>query len=144
MLLQKPEFSSKEIEDATDMPQTTSIKLFGRTVSMVGNQKSLKIDDDGKPITVKSDEVDDVENEKLGQSGESKQVDTQLSLGVVSGNWPITPDADGANVTSIEPPKENLCFSESAPDAFFPQWSLSQGLPPLFHGNNKRMSISFS
>ncbi|KAG5007464.1 hypothetical protein AAZX31_09G151600 [Glycine max] len=128
----KPEFSSKEIEDATDMPQTTSIKLFGRTVSMVGNQKSLKIDDDGKPITVKSDEVDDVENEKLGQSGESKQVDTQLSLGVVSGNWPITPDADGANVTSIEPPKENLCFSESAPDAFFPQWSLSQGLPPFY------------
>ncbi|KAG4380676.1 hypothetical protein GLYMA_16G217700v4 [Glycine max] len=131
----KPEFSSKDtfIEDAANMPQTTSIKLFGRTVSMVGNQKSLNIDDDdGKPITVKSDEVDDVENEKLGQSGESKQVDTQLSLGVVSGNWIITPDADGANTTSIEPPKENLCFSECAPDASFPQWSLYQGLPPFY------------
>ncbi|RDY07376.1 Protein REVEILLE 7, partial [Mucuna pruriens] len=132
----KSEFSSKEtecfIEDAVaNMPQTTSIKLFGRTVSMVGNQKSLNIDDEnGKPVTVKSDEVCDVENEKLGQSGESKQVDTQLSL--VSGNWSIAPDADGANVTSIEPPKENLCFSECAPDASLPCWSLYQGLP-AFH-----------
>ncbi|KAK7380126.1 hypothetical protein VNO78_32554 [Psophocarpus tetragonolobus] len=131
----KPEFSSKETEcfeeDAANMPQTTSIKLFGRTVSMVDNQKTLNIDDGGKPITVKSDEVDDVENEKVDQSVESKQVDTQLSLGLLNGNWHITHDADGANVTNIDPPKENLFFSECAPDASFPQWSLYQGVPAL-------------
>ncbi|TKY44895.1 REVEILLE 7 [Spatholobus suberectus] len=134
----KSDFISKDtecfIEDAATMPQTTSIKLFGRTVSMAGNQKSPNIDDEnGKPITVKSDEVDDVENEKLGQSGESKQLDTQLSLGLVSGNWPITPDAEAANVTSIEPPEENLCFSECELDASsLPCWSLYQGLPAFY------------
>ncbi|XP_029128196.1 protein REVEILLE 7 isoform X2 [Cajanus cajan] len=134
----KSEFSSKDtecfIEDAANMPQTTSIKLFGRTVSTIGNQKSMNLNDEnGKPITVKSDELDDVENEKPDQSGESKQVDTQLSLGF-NGNWPLTPDADGANVTSIEPPKENLCFSECAPDASssLPCWTLYQGLPAFY------------
>ncbi|QCD92404.1 protein REVEILLE 7-like isoform X2 [Vigna unguiculata] len=126
----KPEFSTKEteyvIEDSTNMPQTTSIKLFGRTVSMVDNHKLQNIDDNGKAITVKSDEVDDVGNEKPGQSTE--QVDTQLSLGLVGGNWAITPDSDGADY-SQEPPKENVCLSECVPDASFPQWSLYQGLP---------------
>ncbi|KAL2334324.1 hypothetical protein Fmac_015537 [Flemingia macrophylla] len=135
----KSEFTSKDserfTEDAAKMPQTTSIKLFGRTVSMIDKQKSLNIIDDenGKPITVKSDELDDVENEKLGQTGESKQVDTQLSLGLVSGNWPMTPDADGANVTGIEPPMENLCFGECARDASSSlQCSLYQGLPDFY------------
>jgi len=130
VLLQKPEVSSKEteygIEDSTNMPQTTSIKLFGRTVSMVDNQKLQNIDDNGKAITVKSDEVDDMENEKPGQSTE--QVDTQLSLGLVGGNWPITPDSEGADRREDQP-KENMCLSECAPDASsFPQWCLYQGL----------------
>ncbi|XP_027359564.1 protein REVEILLE 7-like isoform X2 [Abrus precatorius] len=133
----KSEFSSKESEcckDATaNMPHITSIKLFGRTVSMVGNQKPLNIDDEnGEPI--KSDEVDDVENEKLGQSAESEQVETKLSLGSCGGDWHITADADGANLTNIEPPKENLCLSECALDASFPRWSLYQGLPAFYLG----------
>ncbi|CAJ1952247.1 unnamed protein product [Sphenostylis stenocarpa] len=126
----KPEFSFKEAEcvteDSANMAQTTSIKLFGRTVSMVDNQKSQNVYNVGKAITVKSDEVNDIENEKPGQSTE--HVDTQLSLGLVSGNWPMTPDADGAD-HSKEPPKEDMWLSECAPDPSFPEWSLYQGLP---------------
>ncbi|XP_061347989.1 protein REVEILLE 7-like [Gastrolobium bilobum] len=133
----KSEFSSKQTEcfkeDAANMPHINSIKLFGRTVSMVGNQKSLKIDDENiKPKTMKSDEVDVVENEKLGQAGASEKLETQLSLGMCSDNWHITPD--GAKMTSREHPKENMCFSECATEASQPWWSLYQGLPAFYLG----------
>ncbi|KAK7270687.1 hypothetical protein RJT34_26021 [Clitoria ternatea] len=130
----KSEFSSKETEcvkDAANMTNTTSIKLFGRTVLMVGDQKSLNIDyENVKPITVKSAEMDDAENEKLVQTGESEQVDTQLSLGMCNGNWHIKLGADVINVTSIEPPTASLCLNEYSGDASsLPIWSLYQGLP---------------
>ncbi|KAJ1410145.1 SANT/Myb domain [Sesbania bispinosa] len=135
LMSMKSEISSKETEyskkDAANMPHTTSIKLFGRTVSMIGNQKSVNVADENvKPKTIKSGEVDDVENEMVGQAGVSENLDIQLSLGMCSDNWHITPD--GAKVTNIEHPKENLCFSECAPDASLPLWSLYQGLPPFY------------
>lgn len=138
MLLQKSEISSKETgffkEDAANMQNITSIKLFGKTVSMVGNQNSMEEADDDdddddksiKPITIKSDEVDDVENDKVVPAAVSEQLDTQLSLGLCGGNSHIAPD--GAKVTNIEHPKENLC----APDASLPWWSLYQGLPAFY------------
>ncbi|XP_028756628.1 protein REVEILLE 2-like isoform X2 [Neltuma alba] len=73
VLSTKSELSSKDIEssieDATNVAHITSIKLFGRTIQMVDNQKLLDVDGENiKAIASKSDHVDDVENEKLGQS----------------------------------------------------------------------------
>lgn len=97
------------------MPPISSIKLFGRTVSMVGNLMSMKVDDENiKPETI---EMDDVENVKVGQVGASEPLDTQLSLGLSCGK-----------LTSIEHPKENLCSSEDDPDSSLPSLSLYQGL----------------
>lgn len=135
VLSQKSELCSKETEcfkeAAANMLCVTSIKLFGRTVSMVGSQESMNIDEENiKPFTTKFGEADDVENEKLGQAGSSEQLNTQLSLGMCNDNWQVTPDA--AKVTSMEQPKENLCFGESAPDASLSWWSLYQGLPAVY------------
>lgn len=127
----KSEFSSKESEclkeDAANMPHITSIKLFGRTVSMVGNQKSLNVDDENiKSVTNESDEVVDVDNEKLGKLGVSEKLDTQLSLGLCCGNWHMT--SDETIVTSTENPNQNLCSL----DASLPSWSFYQGLPTFY------------
>ncbi|XP_058779433.1 protein REVEILLE 7-like [Vicia villosa] len=95
-------------EDAANMPQITSIKLFGRTVSMVDTQKT---------IDIKSDET--VENEKAGLEEESEKLVTQLSLGMCSGNC-----------QSMEQQKENPC-SVGECGSSLPCWSLYQGLPAL-------------
>lgn len=123
MCMKSENISSEETqsskEDAANMPQITSIKLFGRTLSM-GSQKSMKDDDENtKLITIKSNEMEDVE--KVGQKEVSEPLDTQLSLGI------CTPD--GAQVSSMERPKESPYVSECAT---LPLWSLYQGLP-AFH-----------
>ncbi|GAU30102.1 hypothetical protein TSUD_295830, partial [Trifolium subterraneum] len=128
MCLKSEMISSEETqcfkEDAANMPQVTCIKLFGRTVSMVGTEKSINDDDENiKPIAIKSDEI--VENEKVGQEEVSEQLDTQLSLSTCSGNLHITPD--GAQVRSTEQPKEDIYVGDCA--ASLPLWSLYQGLP---------------
>lgn len=112
-------------EDAAKEPHVTSIKLFGRNVSLVNNQKSLNVDKENtKSIICKSANVDDVENEKLGQALLSNKLDTQLSLAMSNSNWYTTPD--GAKVKRMENPKD--CFAESGPDAPLPRWCLYQGL----------------
>nr|AFK47887.1 unknown [Medicago truncatula] len=123
MCMKSENISSEETqsskEDAANMPQITSIKLFGRTLSM-GSQKSMKDDDENtKLITIKSNEMEDVE--KVGQKEVSEPLDIQLSLGI------CTPD--GAQVSSMERPKESPYVSECAT---LPLWSLYQGLP-AFH-----------
>lgn len=126
MLSQKSEISSKETEcfkeDAAEMSLIPSIKLFGKTVSIVGDQKSVKEEDENvKPITIKSDnEVVNVihANEKIGQEGVSEQIDTQLSLATCCVNCNLTPDGD------------KMTNNECAPDASLaPWWSLYQGFP---------------
>ncbi|KAK7291320.1 hypothetical protein RIF29_06365 [Crotalaria pallida] len=133
----KSELSSKETEcfkeEAGNNPLVSSIKLFGRTVSFVGNQKSLNVDEENsKPITFKFDEVDNVKYEKVGQAWSLEQVDVQLSLGLCSNNLHMTPNGakpNGAKEECIESPKEDLPIGESEPNASLPRWSLYQGLP---------------
>ncbi|XP_019436773.1 PREDICTED: protein REVEILLE 7-like isoform X2 [Lupinus angustifolius] len=128
----KSELSSKETEcfneEAAKMPHVTCIKLFGRTVSMVSNQKSLNVDEESnKPITTKSDEVDNVEYQKLGQAWSLEQVDIQLSLGLCNSNCHTTPD--GGKVECIEAPKEDLCSGESALDDSLPCTQITSSVP---------------
>ncbi|KAE9588285.1 hypothetical protein Lal_00003294 [Lupinus albus] len=131
----KSELSSKETEcfkESAKIPHVTCIKLFGRTVSMVGNQKSLNVDEEesNKPITNKPDEVDNVEYQKLGQAWSLEQVDIQLSLGLCSSNCHTTPDGgDGGKVDCIEAPKEDLCSGESALDDSLPCTQISSSTP---------------
>lgn len=113
MLPQKSEIISSEEtqcfkEDAANMPQITSIKLFGRTVSMVDTQKT---------VDIKYDET--VENEKAGLEEESEKLVTQLSLGMCSGNC-----------QSMEQQKESPCNVGECGSSL-PCWSLYQGLPAL-------------
>ncbi|XP_045817173.1 uncharacterized protein LOC123910160 [Trifolium pratense] len=127
MCLKSEMISSEETqrfrEDAANMPHITCIKLFGRTVSMVGTEKSINDDDENiKPIAMKSDEI--VENEKVGQEAISEQLDTQLSLSTCSANLHIIPDE--AQMRSTEQPKDNLYVGGAAS---LPLWSLYQGLP---------------
>ncbi|KAI9087364.1 hypothetical protein K1719_030684 [Acacia pycnantha] len=49
-------------EDAANMPHVTSIKLFGRTVSLTNNQKSVNIEEKIKSVICK-------ENPSSGESG---------------------------------------------------------------------------
>lgn len=122
LICMKSEISSSQEtqcfkEDAANKQHITSIKLFGRTVSMIDNQKPMKEDDDDntKPITIKSDdETNNVENEKVGQEGISGQLETQLSLTMCNG---------------MENPNENQCVGECAADVS--RWSLYQGLPAV-------------
>lgn len=122
MLSQKSEISSKETEcfkeDAANMSPIPSIKLFGKTVSIVSDHKSVKEEDENiKPITFKSDIANDAENEKIGQEGVSEQIDTQLSLATCCVNCNLTPD------------EAKMTNNECAPDASLPWWSLYQGFP---------------
>ncbi|KAI4347340.1 hypothetical protein L6164_008158 [Bauhinia variegata] len=126
-LSMKLEVSSKETkcskEATTDVPTTSSIKLFGRTVSFVDRKKSLNVDEKNiKSIACNSDEVVIIENEKLGQAWPSNQIDTKLSLGVCNGDWNTAPD--GAQVKCMEYPKEN-----PSPVECMPGWNLYQGFP---------------
>ncbi|XP_019431388.1 PREDICTED: protein REVEILLE 7-like isoform X2 [Lupinus angustifolius] len=95
LLSVKSELSSKETEclkeESAEMPRVTCIKLFGRTVSMVGNQKS---------ITSNSDEVGNVEYQNLCGAWLSEQVDIHLSLGLCNSNCHTNPD--GVKVTGEE------------------------------------------
>ncbi|KAK4280601.1 hypothetical protein QN277_012207 [Acacia crassicarpa] len=49
-------------EDASNMPHVTSIKLFGRTVSLTNNQKSVNVEEKIKSVICK-------ENSSSGESG---------------------------------------------------------------------------
>ncbi|MED6137737.1 ER-phagy receptor 1 [Stylosanthes scabra] len=108
---------------ANVLPAT--IKLFGRTVSMVVNQEAINTEKECvKPYTTRSDEVDVVANEK--------QLDTQLSLGLCNGK--VMPKED--KVTRMEHLKQDLCVGESAPEASLPWCSLFQGVPPAYFGSS--------
>ncbi|KAL1318202.1 protein REVEILLE 7 isoform X2 [Arachis ipaensis] len=103
----------------------TTIKLFGRTVSMVGNQESINTEEECvKLCTTRSDEVDDVEN----------QLNTQLSLGMCNGSWRVMPKE--AIVTGAEHPKEDLGLGESAPEASLAWSSLFPGGPAAYFGSS--------
>ncbi|CAL0323900.1 unnamed protein product [Lupinus luteus] len=129
----KSELSSKETEcftgEAAKTPRVICIKLFGRTVSMVGNQKSLNVDEEEshKLITNKSDEVDNVEYQKHDQALSLEQVDIQLSLTLCNSNCHTTPD--GGNVECIEAPKEDLCSGASALDDCLPCTQIPSSTP---------------
>ena len=106
------------------MSPVASIKLFGRTVSMVDRQELVKVDEEyNKSVTCKSDEENDVED-KFGQAWPSKQMDTQLSLAMGNSKWETM--VDGTRFM-MEDPKENPCYVESAPGACLPCWNLYQG-----------------
>ncbi|KAE9600197.1 hypothetical protein Lalb_Chr14g0370391 [Lupinus albus] len=112
MEMQKSELSSKETEcyeeEAAKMPHVTCIKLFGKTVSVVGNQKSLNVEEEGnnRPITNKSDEVDNVVYQRFGQAWSWEQVDIQLSLRLCNSNWDETYDRGKYNAKK---PQRRTC-----------------------------------
>ncbi|XP_054788119.1 protein REVEILLE 7-like isoform X1 [Prosopis cineraria] len=129
----KSELSSKDtessIENATNVAHVTSIKLFGRTVQMVDNPKSLDVVGENiKVAASKSDQVDDVENEKLGQTWPSSQLDSQLSLGM----YDSAATLEGAEANCSEYRKENPCFVEPAPDETLSWWNMCQHLPLVY------------
>ncbi|KAF7813457.1 protein REVEILLE 7-like [Senna tora] len=137
-LSKKSELSSKETEclkeDATtNAPQVASIKIFGRTLSMVDNQKK-SLDEDGessKSITCKSDQMDIVESEKLGQEWPSNQLNTQLSLGMSnSTDWNVTPE--GVEAKCFEYPKEKLSLVEPVPNKTLSCWNMYQSVPVFY------------
>lgn len=135
--MQKSESSSKETEcleeNATNAPCAASIKLFGRTVSMVDNQKSpLDLDGENrKSITSNSDQFELVKNEKPGQEWPSNEPNTLLSLGSCSSaNWTATPE--GAEAKSSENPKEIPCYVEAAPNAALSWWNMYHSLPVFY------------
>ncbi|KAJ7975332.1 Protein REVEILLE 7 [Quillaja saponaria] len=89
ILSMKFETSAKETEcakqDGTNMPSFTSIKLFGRIVSVAESQMPSTLEEDNnKSVTCK--EINNVIDYKLGQVWPSNQLDTQLSLGMCNSN----------------------------------------------------------
>ncbi|KAJ7970204.1 protein REVEILLE 1 [Quillaja saponaria] len=119
----KFETSAKETEcaqgDGTNILPFTSIKLFGRTVSVAVSQMPLT-------LGMTSDNV--VEN-RLGRAWPSNQSDTQLSLGMRNINGNSLPYV--AEVFS-EYQKGKLYSVESVGDTPLPSWTCYQG-PPAFY-----------
>ncbi|CAL0332611.1 unnamed protein product [Lupinus luteus] len=110
----KSEFSSKETDcfkEVAETPRVTCIKLFGKTVSMVGNQKSMNVDEEenNNSISNNSSEVGNVEHQNLGQACSSEQVDIHLSLRLCNSNCHRNPD--GVKVTGEE---GNSCTGSNA------------------------------
>ncbi|KAE9586113.1 putative transcription factor MYB-HB-like family [Lupinus albus] len=136
LLSVKSELSSKETEcfkeEVAETPRITYIKLFGRSVSMVSNQKSMNVDEEenNKPITNNSNEVGNVEYQNLGQACSCEQVDINLSLGLCNSNCHTNPN--GVKVACLEAQKEDFCSGESACDDSVPMWNLYQGPPPFY------------
>ncbi|KAI4352041.1 hypothetical protein L6164_006329 [Bauhinia variegata] len=111
------EASQYSKEATANVPTTSTIKLFGRTVNIVDSQKSLNVDEENiKSIACKPNEVVIFENEKLDETCPSKQ--SELSLGLYSGD---------CKVKCMEYPKEKPGFVET-----IPQWNLYPGVPVFY------------
>lgn len=100
-------------EEATEVSASTSIKLFGRTLSLQDPHKdSAPGAEDFKVSTSKTDQANlDFENEKIVQTLPWDKLDTQLSLSGVVGNWNTL--ACGAPVNQMEHQKESPNSTES-------------------------------
>ncbi|KAF3438171.1 hypothetical protein FNV43_RR20927 [Rhamnella rubrinervis] len=110
-------------EEATEASASTSIKLFGRTFSLLDPQKdSFPGAEDFKLSTSKTDQANlDFENEKIVQTLPLDKLDTQLSLSGV-GNWNTL--ACCAPVNQMEYQKESPNCTESDQPLLW--WTLYQ------------------
>ncbi|KAK1589133.1 hypothetical protein Q3G72_030801 [Acer saccharum] len=108
--------------NATSVQPGTSIKLFGRTVLVTDFQKPC------------SPGVD-TDNKSLVQTLPSKQLDTQLSLGMISSNWNTS--LSGSPVfANMELSKENTDTAEACSSASLSLLASHQGLTSSFVVSN--------
>lgn len=147
MILQKFESASKETlstndqgDEATAAP-VLSIKLFGRTVLVPDSQKpySPGAENIESPTSKTSLENLEIDTEKLAKTLPSNQLDTHLSLEMVSCNWKLLPCQ--APVRCVEHQKENTNSAEPNPYASPPWWALYQGLPYFHLPSHNQTSI---
>ncbi|TQD94238.1 hypothetical protein C1H46_020190 [Malus baccata] len=113
-------------EDAGNSGASTSIKLFGRTVSVPDSEKQSPTGaKDSKTPTSKVEQDNfERENDKLVQTPRSDLLDTSLTLGGIVGN--LYPSACGGTTTW-----EHQKHSPN-PEAPLPWWDMYHGLP-YFH-----------
>ncbi|KAK0587558.1 hypothetical protein LWI29_024846 [Acer saccharum] len=108
--------------NATSVQPGTSIKLFGRTVLVTDFQKPC------------SPGVD-TDNKSLVQTLPSKQLDTQLSLGMMSSNWNTS--LSGSPVfANMELSKENTDTAEACSSASLSLLASHQGLTSSYVVSN--------
>lgn len=107
----------------------TSIKLFGREVSVTDSQKRCSPGAEKilSPASKTNLENLDVDTEKLPKTLPSNQLDTHLSPEIVDCNWKLLPSR--APVRCVEDLKENTNSAEANPYASLPWWTLCPGVP---------------
>ncbi|KAK3224657.1 hypothetical protein Dsin_004519 [Dipteronia sinensis] len=112
---------------ATSVQPCTSIKLFGRTVLVTDFQRPC------------SPGVD-TDNKSLVQTLPSKQLDTHLSLGMLSSNWNTSLSGSPAN---MELPKDKTETAEACSSASLSLLASHQGLPlSCVVSNNQNSAVT--